>query len=73
MFSIGSGPGKSAPHPARAPPGGERNHVDPDVRKCCAVGGRLAVRSVYIAAEPRRVGQALPLRLVIAFTTSSAA
>jgi hypothetical protein len=26
-----------------------------------AVGGRLAVPSAYIAAEPRRVGQALPL------------
>ena len=26
-----------------------------------AVGGRLAVPSVYIAAEPGRVGQALPL------------
>ena len=26
-----------------------------------AVGGRLAVPSVYIAAEPRWVGQALPL------------
>jgi hypothetical protein len=36
-----------------------------------AVGGRLAVPSVYIAAEPRRVGQALPLHLVIAFTHSN--
>ena len=26
-----------------------------------AVGGRLAVPSAYLAAEPRRVGQALPL------------
>ena len=34
---------------------------DPDVRKAFGSRGRLAVPSAYIAAEPGRVGQALPL------------
>ena len=58
FFTASQAVGESAPHSARAPSGAKGITWTPISAGPFAVRGRLAVPSVYIAAEPRRVGQA---------------
>jgi len=56
---------RQEPAPLEEPQGRSAGPALPDLTltsaRPCAVGGRLAVPSVYIAAEPRRVRQDLPV------------